>query len=278
MRLRPLRSLPLNPRAVWSVAQEVRTAVAAFRPLVVAGAAGPASAVRAALAAGGDPDAVRDATGRPLAAYDLDGADVLLLVVAGDAPSVEDEEAVALARRKRVPVVCVLVGGEDGEARELRGVEPEDVILARAGEPLPVERVVERIAERAGEEAYVLASKLPVLRRPVAEAIVRRFAKQNAVLGAAVFIPGADLPALTLNQIRMVFRIAGAYGAEIDRERAVELLAVVGAGLGFRAVARQVVAFVPGPGWALKGGIAYGGTRALGRAAIRYFESVRSRS
>ncbi len=115
----------------------------------------------------------------------------------------------------------------------------------------------------------------------------RNFSKQNAILGAAIFIPGADLPALTLNQMRMVFRIAGAYGADVDHERAVELLAVLGAGLGFRAVAREVVGVVPGLGWAVKGAIAYAGTRALGEAAIRYFDaggigaivgSVRSRS
>jgi uncharacterized protein (DUF697 family) len=30
---------------------------------------------------------------------------------------------------------------------------------------------------------------------------------------------------------------------------------------------------VPGPGWAIKGGIAYAGTLALGEAAVAYFES-----
>ena len=87
--------------------------------------------------------------------------------------------------------------------------------------------------------------------------------------------------------MRMVFRIGGAYGADVDRERAVELLGVLGAGLGFRAVAREVVGVVPGLGWVVKGAIAYAGTRALGEAAIRYFDaggigaivgSVRSRS
>jgi uncharacterized protein (DUF697 family) len=90
--------------------------------------------------------------------------------------------------------------------------------------------------------------------------------------------------------VRMVLRLAAAYGERIDRERAVELLAVLGAGFGLRAAARQALAFVPVAGWAVKGGIAYAGTRALGRAAIAYFErggpgrvrsaaqSVRSRS
>jgi uncharacterized protein (DUF697 family) len=101
---------------------------------------------------------------------------------------------------------------------------------------------------------------------------VRRFARQNGVLGVAIFIPGADFPVLTLNQLRMVFRIAAAHGEQIDRERIPEILAVVGAGLGFRTVAREALGFVPGLGWAIKGGVAYVGTKALGKAATAYFE------
>jgi uncharacterized protein (DUF697 family) len=76
---------------------------------------------------------------------------------------------------------------------------------------------------------------------------------------------------LTLNQIRLVLRIALAYGQEVDRQRAVELLGVVGAGFGFRTAARELLDFVPVAGWALKGAIAYAGTRAVGEAAARYF-------
>jgi uncharacterized protein (DUF697 family) len=106
----------------------------------------------------------------------------------------------------------------------------------------------------------------------VCEELVQRFSRQNGILGATIFIPGADMPALTLNQVRMVLRIAAAYGEKIDRERALELLAVVGAGFGLRATARQALGFIPIAGWAVKGGIAYFGTRALGRAMIAYFE------
>jgi len=38
-------------------------------------------------------------------------------------------------------------------------------------------------------------------------------------------------------------------------------------------VARELLDFVPVAGWAVKGAIAYAGTRALGEAAIRYFEA-----
>jgi uncharacterized protein (DUF697 family) len=47
---------------------------------------------------------------------------------------------------------------------------------------------------------------------------------------------------------------------------------VVGAGFGLRAVARQALDIVPGVGWAVKGAVGYTGTRAMGEAALRYFE------
>jgi uncharacterized protein (DUF697 family) len=54
-----------------------------------------------------------------------------------------------------------------------------------------------------------------------------------------------------------------------------ELLAVVGAGFGFRAAAREVLDLVPVGGWAVKGAVAYTGTRAIGEAAVRYFEAIK---
>ena len=105
------------------------------------------------------------------------------------------------------------------------------------------------------------------------DALIARVARQNAAIAAAVFIPGVDFPVLTLNQLRLVLRIAAAYGEEIDAERLPEILGVVGSALGFRALARQAVGVIPIAGWAVQGAVAYAGTRTLGEAAIRYFEA-----
>ena len=71
-----------------------------------------------------------------------------------------------------------------------------------------------------------------------------------------------------------MLRIALAYGERLDRNRAGELRSgVVGAGFGFRAVARELLDLVPVAGWAVKGAIAYAGTQAIGEAAVRYFEA-----
>ena len=279
--------LPLSPTAVWGAVKEVRVTDEDLRPLLVGGAPARAETIRAALAQDADPMALRDVSGRAPSAYDLEGANVLVYAVDGAAPGEEDEKIFQLAARKRVGIVCVLFGAGAGESPAVPYVLDTDVLSVPAGGPLPLEPLTERIAERAGDTAHHLAARVPALRPAVTDKIIKSFAVQNGVLGVAIFIPGADFPVLTLNQIRMVLRIAVAYGEELDRERAFEVLSVVAAGLGFRTVARQLVGLVPGLGWAVKGGVAYGATIALGEAASAYFaaggtrmieRSVRSRS
>ena len=266
-----MRRLPLHPAAVYGVVKEIKAAAEDLSPLVVAGAEGPASELVAALAQGGDTSALRDFSGREVTRYDLQGAALLLYVVSGEKPSAEDEQVLKLADRNDVDAVCVLVGAKSTPV-DVAYVPATRVVAVPPGRPLPVDRIAELVASLTDETGYALAARLPVVREAVVEAIVRRFARQNGVLGVAIFIPGADFPVLTLNQLRMVFRIAAAHGEEIDRERIPEVLAVVGAGLGFRTVAREALGFVPGLGWAIKGGVAYAGTKALGKAATAYFE------
>src|SRR5947209_1204469 len=114
-----------------------------------------------------------------------------------------------------------------------------------------------------------------VLRRAVCERLVATFSRKNGIVGAAVFLPGVDLPVLALNELRLVLRLEQAYGLEIDpRERLPEIAATLGAGFGMRALARELLDLVPVAGWAVKGAVAYAGTRALGEAAVRRLEAV----
>jgi uncharacterized protein (DUF697 family) len=81
------------------------------------------------------------------------------------------------------------------------------------------------------------------------------------------------MPVMTLNQVRMVLKMAAAYGQDIGVERAGEILSVLTAGLGLRTLAREALDFVPVAGWALKGAVGYSGTLAIGTAAQAYFEA-----
>jgi uncharacterized protein (DUF697 family) len=134
-------------------------------------------------------------------------------------------------------------------------------------------RLADAVVKAAGDRATALARSLAWLRHATVARVIRRTALENAAVGALVVVPGADMPIMTVNQVRMVLRIAVAYGQEIEAHRAPEVLAVVGAGLGLRAVAHQGLKLLPAAGWALKGGIGYAGTLALGRAAVAYHES-----
>ena len=149
----------------------------------------------------------------------------------------------------------------------------ENVVRVPPGSGFPLDAIARALARALGERATPLAARLPVLRDAVVDRLIAQFSRQNAVVGVAVFLPGADLPVLTLNQIRMLMRIADAYGFELDKDRIPEVLGVIGSGLGFRAAARSLLGVVPVAGWAVKGGMAYAGTRALGEAARRFFES-----
>lgn len=124
------------------------------------------------------------------------------------------------------------------------------------------------------DKRLALALCFPFVRRPLSLEFVNTTAVQNAGVGAIVIIPGADMPVMTANQVKMLLQIAAAYGQSMTTERIKELAGVVGGAFALRAVARQLVGAVPGAGWAIKGGIGYAGTQAMGRAAIAYFEQL----
>lgn len=89
---------------------------------------------------------------------------------------------------------------------------------------------------------------------------------ENAAVGAVTLIPGSDMAIMTANQAKLALDIAVAYGRGLDPSRALELAGVVGAGFGYRALARAVSRLAPGLGWAFKGAMGYVGTVATARA------------
>jgi uncharacterized protein (DUF697 family) len=194
----------------------------------------------------------------------------LVYVLAGP-PTEEDRRALREASRSGVPVVAVLAD-PDLDPR-VPYVLATAVVRVPAGSGFPVDEIGRLLARRLGDRATQLAAALPALRPAVCEELIDRFSRRNGIIGAAVFLPGTDFPVLTINQIRLVLRLAAAHGVEVDQQRTPEILAVIGSGLAFRTLARQAVGLVPFAGWAAKGAIAYGGTRTLGEAARRYFEA-----
>jgi uncharacterized protein (DUF697 family) len=195
----------------------------------------------------------------------LEGAAALVYVLAGP-PDEADEQALRRANRARVPVVCVAA-----ERLRVPYVLATDVVPVPPGAGFPMEAIAETLAARLGEEGTALAARLPTLRYAVCEQLIRTCAHRGAIYGAAVFLPGADLPVLLLSQLRLVARIAVAHGRTLDARLLPELAAVVGGAFGFRAAARELVGLVPGFGWAVRGTVAALGSRAVGEVALARF-------
>lgn len=205
-------------------------------------------------------------TGAVEVAHDADA----VIAVAGAGREIE--ESVRISRLSGVPTVVLGLGESAQLLSDRLGHPLSDTRVARSAGQL-LDDLGAWLADKLESKRIALAAGFGFVRHAVAEESVKATAFQNAALGAAVFLPGADMPIMTANQIKMVLQIAAAYGEPLGMERVKELAAVLGGAFLFRGIARQVVGIVPGVGWALKGAIGYTGTLAMGYAAIRYFEA-----
>lgn len=286
---------PLTLARVWRLLKEVdleairREAETPIRLLVAADDTADADAL-AVLLAGGDADnarwltsvdaalAVRGAgtRGTPL----VDPPNIVVLLVRGKEPSAGMAAArkAWLDREVRLVTVAVASGEKPGKVRTQgeRARVAVDAIDAAALNA--VASAILRVAR--GDERVALARELPGLRSCVFEDLVTETAKANAgysfSTGLAEIIPILDIPLnigdviiLTKNQLVMGYRIALAAGKEgRPRDLVGEIVGVLGGGLLFRQIARQLIGLVPVIGIVPKVAVAYGGTWAIGRAVV----------
>ncbi|HYZ03791.1 MAG TPA: DUF697 domain-containing protein [Rubrobacter sp.] len=195
------------------------------------------------------------------------------LAVTGESPRAVEVAALLGAQRGVRGAEVILSISETEATISGKAVEdPGEIPLPSKGGKAMLGELASHIVLALDEDYLVaLAKGYPPLRRAVCEEIVRNNARQNAVIGALP-IPGADMPVMTANQARMVLNIAAAYGEELSLDRARELLGVLAAGFGLRALSRQAMKLVPVGGWAASAVVAYSGTVAMGRSGILYFE------
>ena len=118
-----------------------------------------------------------------------------------------------------MPIVAVAAGRLSDDV-SIPYVLATDVVRLGAGQGFPIDAIARLIAARLGGGGAPLAARVPVLRRAVCERLVAAFARKNGIIAAAVFIPGADLPVLALNQIRLMLRLEQAYGLDDRSPRA----------------------------------------------------------
>lgn len=144
-------------------------------------------------------------------------------------------------------------------------------LLASPSPAQGAREICQHLTDQIHDFLIPLARQFPLFREPASWDEINATAKQNALVGLLP-LPGSDMPIMTANQIKMVLRLAAIYDLPLTGDRAKELMAVVGGGFGLRTAARQLVKFVPGPGWFVSGGIGYSGTVAMGKAALEYFK------
>jgi len=197
----------------------------------------------------------------------------IVVVVAGGCAAAQASPVVHAARRAGCGVIALVEQPDGGTWAAEAGFFDDEVAHGLGAAPAGRRTLENRIVHEAGDGAGALAAALPSMRRTYCDHVVLANATQNGVIGVVVIIPGADMPAMTANQVRMVLKIAHAYGEELGLDRAIEILTIVGTGFVLRTLARQALDFVPGFGWAVKGAVGFSGTIALGQAAIAYFEA-----
>ena len=199
--------------------------------------------------------------------------------------SEEDEqlhELIERSKARRVTVVNKMDILDDRERSEFAesmgeklGLFEQDFLFVSAKRQINIDQLVGHIADilpDAMQDAFIGQQKADI---KLKEKRVRTLVYSNATICAGVAltpIPIADIAVITPIQIAMVAAIGYFHGVAVSKERALELLGVLGAGYGLREAARQLVKLIPGVGSVVSAAVAFAGTVALGETANLWFK------
>jgi GTP-binding protein Era len=199
--------------------------------------------------------------------------------------SKEDEQLhdlIEMSNARRVTVVNKVDLLDDDERAEYAasvaeklGLFEGDFLFVSAKRGLHIDLLVRHIADilpEAMQDAFIGQQRADLqLKEKRIRALV--YSKATVCAGFAVTpFPIADIAVITPVQITMVAAIGYFHGIPVTRERALELLGILGAGFGLREAARQLVKLIPGAGSVISAGVAFGGTVALGETANLWFK------
>jgi uncharacterized protein (DUF697 family) len=178
------------------------------------------------------------------------------------------------------PVFTIVVGDTSRTAKVLRPGETSRVAVEDLDEGAVDAIAIGLVSIVTDDQHIALASQLPPLRPTVFTHTIERTARANAsfslTTGLAETIPVltaplnlGDMVVLTKNQLMMCYRLALAAGRDEEpRTMMTEIIGVLGGGVLFRQIARQLVGLIPIAGLLPKVAIAYAGTYAIGRAMV----------
>jgi hypothetical protein len=235
-----------------------------------------------------NPNEVRQRAQRPL---------VVGLVAGGSAAYADMEDFLtpaAVSRDRRMQTIQSVYRASDS------GIPDNyDLVLYEQGLPCPStaftffrddpERTVNEILREREELELVLARSFGRFRKPVVDRTIASVARENAIFAVASALPNvipslleipwalgefaSDTAFITMNQVRMAFQIAAACDKPVgyDRQMA-ELVPIAAGAFGWRALARELVGFIPlGGGLIPKGAIAFAATYVVGKSLEYYY-------
>jgi uncharacterized protein (DUF697 family) len=151
----------------------------------------------------------------------------------------------------------------------------------------PVERIRQAVVRVGDDLELALGRAFPALRPAAAMQVVNVTSRVNGQFALASNLPalvpvvggvlsaGADTIVLTKNQLMMIYKLAAIHDRDLDNRFRIyqEMVPVVGAGLFWRTVARDLAAMIPFAAGAVpKVAIAFAGTFAAGMAAHLYYQ------
>jgi uncharacterized protein (DUF697 family) len=167
-----------------------------------------------------------------------------------------------------------------------------DFVLCAEGVPLPangyrfdlanMDAVAKAIVTDQQHVELAIARNFPLFRHAVADRIIHRVSRENALFALVTALPNVvpsiiDLPwavgefatdtaFLTMNQIRMALLMAAVHGQSVGyTEQKGQIAAIVAGAFGWRALARELVGKIPlGGGLIPKAAVAFAGTYVVG--------------
>lgn len=155
--------------------------------------------------------------------------------------------------------------------------------------PIPPELIDDlrgRIVTRLAHRQLALGRYFPAFRKQTAAAVIGQTARANAEFALLSNIPslipvvgnlvavGADTLVLTKNQLMLIYKIAAIHDRDLTQPWRIyaEMLPIVGAGMLWRTIAREMAALVPfAAGTIPKVLVAYAGTAVAGQTANLYY-------
>ncbi len=143
------------------------------------------------------------------------------------------------------------------------------------GYPDMLDALADWVMRNAPRIRTVFSRSFPFAKDAKIRHIIRTCSYQNAVTAAIFFIPGADLPIMTTNEIKMLIQLERQYGYVLDKSTIFEIAAIVLTAFMSRTAIRRICKSAPMLSWLVKTIAGYAITCGMGHAMRWYCESGR---